>query len=137
MNRPKIQQVFCFDEYLAVLEAQKALLKIDIHDGKTIARIDNGSIIRQFRISEHTVFVDSIGKEACIVNTKTMQIVKKYARSVLNPHGCISFILNRVELSEGRLIIYGFESGDTQRERLPMEPYSRIIDERVGAETNY
>ena len=134
MKRPKIRQIFCFDDYLVALEAQGALYKINIQDGKTVARIDNGALEDQFCLSEHTVFVNSIGKEACVINTQTMQNVKKYPRSVLNPRGCISFTLNRVELSGGRLMIYGFEciANDTQSGRLSMEPYTRIIDENAS-----
>ncbi len=136
MKRPRIRQVFCFDEYLAVLEAQGAVLKINIHDGEIIAQIGSSSIEDQFYVSEHTVFVDSIGKEACVVNTQTMQIVKKYSQSVLNPRGCKSFILNRVELSGDRLMISGFEciANGTQSGKLSMEPYTRVIDDSFSRE---
>lgn len=131
INYGRIRQVFCFDDYLAVLKAQDALLKIEINSGKIIAQINSSSIENQYLLSKHLVFVESINNEFCVVNTQAMKITKEYPQSVLNPNKCKSFIVNHVELVGRQIIVSGFESlaKDNSSVCPSLIPYRRIIDE--------
>ncbi len=125
---PRIRQIFCFSDYLAVLEAKKALLKINLNNGEVLAQICSSTIENQFLISNHLVFVDSIKGTPCVVNTESMRIVKVYPLPVVNPNSRKSFIINKAELTENIITISGFESESNEKNRLALSPFSRIID---------
>lgn len=128
LHIPRVRQVFCFSDYLAVLEAKKALLKINLDNGEILAHIRSNTIENQFWISKHLVFVDSIKGTPCVINTESMRIVKEYPLSVVNPNSRKSFIINNVELSESGITIFGFESVSNEKSRFALSPFSRIID---------
>ena len=104
-----IRNVFVFPEYLVVARAYKEVVKIDIETGERCASIKSGTIDQIFSLSGPYVFADTISGHHCIIDAEKMVITEKISPKSINPHACLSLMIQDVKSNDHSILVIGRE----------------------------
>ena len=113
-HRPaRIRELFIFPGYLIALRHGCSVIKLDVRTGELLGEITGRSLTSCWLLDGRHVLLDSKGGKLCVVDTKTMETVKRYGingtHSSVNPNKCLSLVIREARLEEGKLKICGFE----------------------------
>ena len=131
LNEGKIRHIFVYDDYLIVLQAYSAVLKVDINSGEVLGRLKSRDAEKIFDLGTPSfILLDLNASRLRVVDTEKMQIVKKYSPSITDPSNCV-FSFERAELRDNTLIVSGFEQPpdmDFEPDDPRGIPFERVID---------
>ena len=110
---PRIRAIFAFPGYLIALRDGRSVIKLDVRTGELLGEITGRSLVSCWLLDGRHVLLDSKGGKLCVVDTESMETVKRYGisgmHSSVNPNNCLSLVIRDARLEEGKLIICGFE----------------------------
>lgn len=104
-----VQGIFYANDHLVVHKANNALQKIDIATGRIQKCISSSVLESAFSISDQLLFVNRIGRYACLFNIKTFSILRKYKKRTINPKECLSLVIQSAYIENEALVIAGIE----------------------------
>lgn len=109
-KRTRIGNVFCYDNFLVAHRYGMALLQFDLNSGELTNEIKSTTLEHIFALDQKYLFVNWWKRKNCIVDAKTLQMVKSYSEKEVNPFDCLGHSIREAHIVDGKLFIEGFES---------------------------
>lgn len=109
-KRTRIQNVFCYDSFLIAYRYGLALLQFDVNTGELLNGISSRSLEFVYGLDQNYLYVNKWKRKNCIVDAKTLCMVKSYPEKLVNPYECLGCTIRDAHLRDGKLFIEGFES---------------------------
>ena len=105
LNENKIRNVFIYDDYLIVAQAETAVLKIDINNGALLKKMKSGTLEHLYYLDSQYVLADTMSGKLCVIDIGSMSIVKNYG----TPHNLkIDDLILDAVVQDNKLIISGW-----------------------------
>lgn len=115
--------------HLIAVQQNRALLCFDIETGAIEKEVKSRSIQDAFMIDRKNLLVDSISGRLCAVSLPDLSIFKRYSDKIVNPHRCLSVLIQQIEFRDNMLSIKGVEEYPNHIMVQGQEKYfTRIID---------
>lgn len=109
----RIRDIFAFPEYLIALRYGCSVVKLDACTGELLGEFTGRSLVHCWRLDERHLLLDSKNGCLCVLDAETMEIVGKFrrsgAKSKVDPNNCLSLVIRRAWLENGKLHVSGFE----------------------------
>ena len=107
----KARTMIISNEDLIVARANSSVFRLNIHSGqKSDLEIKSRTIENIFPLSNKQFFLKYYRGNCCVVNCKDFSIEHIFSKSEINPHNCLSLLINEVEIdSKNNVLIKGFE----------------------------
>ena len=126
----RITYMTVYPTYVIALKSDKAILKVDITTGELLATITSGTVLEHYPLKDSLILVNSIRGKASVVDTESMEIVKQYSQKVCNPLSFFSICIDRAEIEDNQLVVYGREGNHLGF--YGSDNYRRVIDEHFS-----
>ena len=130
----KVRELFVCSSSVIAMRHCDSLCKLDLLTGIVIDKVTGRSLESCWQLNDHLVLLNSKYGKLCVLNTDTMTIVQKIARSVYDPKLCLSQIIQEARLRDNAIVISGVEEYPKGQDLFEQASFERCIG-CVEAET--
>jgi len=131
----KVREIFVYPTYLVAVRAYASIIKLDIETGELISELRSGTLKDIYDLEYPYVLADSFRGKLCVIDVKSMSVVKDYGsifkNKVINPLNCYSVVVTEATVQDNILVISGFESAPNgvDDNSFESDPFTRVIDD--------
>lgn len=106
----RITSIYAYPNHVIATRYGHGLLKLDRETGALLEQFKSSTLEFSYWLNDRFLLLNKGCGNLCIVDTDSMQMVKKYKQKVVNPNDCLSLLIQRVYTNGGELHICGIES---------------------------
>lgn len=107
----RIRNVFIDQSSVVAVKYGESLLQFDLETGRKMCEIRSTSIETAYDLHDGRVFVCSVRGKYAVVRLKDLAIERQFSKSAVNPDKCLSVVITDASVSNGQILLRGFESG--------------------------
>ena len=128
LKKRHIRSTLIFSDYGVTVQSEKALIQFDPQTGAILNTINGGLIDKMYFLKDELVLIYRHKGSACIVDCRSMRVVKRIDPRILDPYECLSFCLLNVHIENNQVIATGWESGSRAEKKFkPKHNFERVI----------
>ena len=106
----KVKKIYVYPGCIIAARYNNGLMKFDSETGELLASFKSSTLMFTHWLNERLLLLDSGYGRLCIVDTNSMQTVKKYNDATVNPNDCHSIAIQKVYTKNNELHICGLEA---------------------------